>query len=196
MCGGGGFTASYERVYSGQSGGTVIPTRVYNNTRPELGGGYIDDAGNYVTVPINTATFAPYDGSILMSGSGNLKSASGAPSTNGAEGDIGCGGGYGAKGFGATYGTWAASLTDGIHPSLSINDVNSGNLVPFYFTLITNVDDNNLDLGKNIATTGDLKQGALWTQDEFAGLGGSAILTNGNSVTVTGTTGNIYGAIS
>lgn len=195
MCGGGGFTASYERVYSGQSGGTVIPTRVYNNTRPEIGGGEIVD-GNYIEYPINTATFAPYDGSILMSGSGNIKAASGAPTTNGAIGDIACGGGYGARGFGQVYGDWVANYSDNIDPALNVSDINSGNLVPFYFAVVANVDDNNPDLGQTITADGGIKQGSLWTSDEFAGLGGSAILTNGNSVTVTGTTGNIYGAIS
>lgn len=189
MCGGGGsstFVPKYDRGYSGQSGGTVIPTRVYNNALPEL----------YSNV--NTSTFAAYDGAILMTGSGSYYTYSYAPTTGGNTGNPGVGGGWGAKGGGQTYGEFIASFVAAGNNSAKAAQINTGTAVTIHNINATPVDPNNIAGPMNYAygANGNVQTGAIWTHNAFGGLGGSAIVTNGNSVTIAGNTGNIYGAIS
>lgn len=186
MCSGGGFTATYYRQYSGSSGGTVLPTRVYNNERPNTQTSVYDpDTQTFVNQTVNVSTFPAYDGGLLISGSGNFQASCEAPATNDeSRVSIGSGGPYGGKGGGATV-------------SSSNPDVNSGTLVTMEQVNKVVLDGGNYYAGPfSVTKTGNFFQGTVWTNSVLAGLGGAAIVTNGNSVVVEGATNNIFGAIS
>lgn len=203
MCGGGGestYNPKYDRGYSGQSGGTVIPTRVYNNSYPKLSQYEIIDGVYVDTGPVDTSTFPAYDGAILMTGSGTYTAISDAPTTGGNTSVVGVGGGWGAKGGGLTYAEYITDRVNAGEDPAKMSDINSGNLVTVYNITTTGIDPNNTYAPPyDYTQSGNQAQSSqvtIWTKNYWCGLGGSAILTNGNSVTLAGTTSNIYGAIT
>ena len=194
MCGGGGpaFVPKYMRGFSGQSGGTVIPARTYTQTI-----GVIPNPDFPTLSTLDFSTFAAFDGAISSTSTGTYQAVCSPPSNTGQTGPLRVyspsGGGWGANGGSGSLAENKASLLQQGWTTTEVNNLNTTATFTVYNTQAVN--SNNPSEGyTNVSPQSTAC--SLYMQRIFGGLGGAAILTNGNSVTISGTTGNIYGAIS
>ena len=193
MCGGGSaFVPKYMRGFSGQSGGTVIPARTYNQT---IGVTPNPDYPTLSTTDFNS--YAAFDGAISSTASGSYNALCSPPSNTGQTGPTraysASGGGWGATGSSGSLADNKASLLQLGWTTTEVNNLNTTATFTVYNTAPVNT--TTASEGFNGASPQSTAC-SLYIQRLQGGLGGSAILTNGNSVTLSGNTGNIYGAIS
>jgi hypothetical protein len=195
MCGGGGgaaFVPKYMRGFSGQSGGTVIPARTYTQTI-----GMIPNPDFPTLETPDFSTYAAFDGAISSTATGTYRALCSPPSNTGQAGPnmaySASGGGWGATGSSGSLADNKAYFLQSGWTTTEVNNLNTTASFTVYNTTAVNSTD--ASQGFNGATPQSTVC-SLYMQRLHGGLGGSAILTNGNSVTLSGNTGNIYGAIS
>ena len=195
MCGGGGgpaFVPKYMRGFSGQSGGTVIPARTYTQTI-----GMIPNPDFPTLSTPDFSTYAAYDGAISSTATGTFRTLCSPPSNTGQAGPTmaysASGGGWGATGSSGSLADNKASLLQQGWTTAEVNNLNTNTTFTVYNSTEVNVSAPSQ--GYNSASPQSTAC-TLYMQRIHGGLGGAAILTNGNSVTLSGNTGNIYGAIS
>lgn len=193
MCGGGSaFVPKYQRGFSGQSGGTVIPARTYNSFI-----GTIPNPDFPTLTTRDFSTFAAYDGAISSTRSGTFQTICSAPSGTDNQGPSqvysASGGGWGASGGQGSLAQNKASLLTQGWTQEEVNRINTPQTFTVYQTSLVN--DFDPSEGYNSLSPQSVTV-SFYFHRVYGGLGGAAILTNGNSVTLAGNTGDIYGAIA
>lgn len=195
MCGGGGgssFVPKYMRGFSGQSGGTVIPARTYNQTI-----GTIPNPDFPTISSPDFSTFAAFDGAISSTATGTYQALCSPPSNTGQQGPLriysASGGGWGASGGSGSLAQNKASYLQLGWTQAEVDKINTSQTFTVYQTGLVNSFDPSQ--GYNSLSPQSVNV-SLYTHQVYGGFGGAAILTNGNSVTLAGNTGDIYGAIA
>lgn len=193
MCGGGAaFVPKYMRGFSGQSGGTVIPARTYTQT---IG---MTQHPDYPTLESpDFSTFAAFDGAISSTASGSYQALCSPPSNTGQQGPLrpysASGGGWGASGGNGSLGENKASYLQQGWTQAEVDKLNTSQSFTVY--QVGRVNDFDISQGYKALSPQSVNV-SLYMMQVYGGMGGAAILTNGNSVTLAGNTGNIYGAIA